>query len=239
MKVKMKFDLGAIKNLALAHGEKLAFGVVGLVFLLLVWGAIKRPTLGDSNQPDQLRQKAQNVQSHVEQSTFDPTKEGISVVDYSKRATRDPVLIGAYASPRVLNPLVIDQKTRRENPQVFPVEDLRNGAGFGLFALKGDGAAVAPVRREPKEGERRFTRRPGSKIHRAYEAQDNVAIKERAWAVITGLVPVRKQAQEYRAPVQGRPGGESRARHAAVSPRPRRTSRGGPGESRQTGMDGA
>ena len=45
MKVKMKFDLAAIKAWMLAHGEKLAFAAIVLAFAMLTWGAVKREVL--------------------------------------------------------------------------------------------------------------------------------------------------------------------------------------------------
>ena len=46
MKVKMKFDLGSIKSWLLAHGEKVAFGVIGVVFLLLLYSTVQQESLG-------------------------------------------------------------------------------------------------------------------------------------------------------------------------------------------------
>jgi hypothetical protein len=52
MKVKAKFDVASIKTFFIEHGEKLAFAVVAVVFLLFTWGAVSREVLEADKQPD-------------------------------------------------------------------------------------------------------------------------------------------------------------------------------------------
>jgi hypothetical protein len=203
MKGKMKLDLRSMKDFVVEHGEKLAFGVVAIVFAMFVYSALKREVLEAGKQPDQLRQMATQVQTHVEQSTFDAKREGLAVVDYVRRAKRDPVAADLFklAVP-VINPPIAEQKTKRDDPQVFPPEDLRVDAGFDVFALQSDkakeaaGSQAAPRRNEDGPVRQRVVAGRAAAAE-AFKPRPESTLEPKAWAVVTGLVPWRKQTQEY------------------------------------------
>ncbi|HEX3727590.1 MAG TPA: hypothetical protein VHV08_15155 [Pirellulales bacterium] len=174
MKVKMKFNLSAIKGWLIEHGEKVAFGGMVLVFLLFAWSALRRETLDASKQPDVLTQKAQETRSYVEQSAWDPKREGVEVVDYSGRVKHEPLAVAAFTLPVPLNQPLADPKTKRDDPKLLPAEEVRASAGFAIFTLKGGGSS-----------------------------KDSVTPKAQPWAVVTGLVPVLKQTQEYSRVLEG------------------------------------
>jgi hypothetical protein len=170
MKVKMKLDLASIKSWLLAHGEKLAFAVVGVVFLLFTYAAISREVLDSAKEPDKLKSLASNVQQHVQNSRWDQKREGVQLVDYADRAVVKQVNATHYALPNLFDPPVTDPKGKRTAPEIVAVEDLRVGAGFDVFEVKGAGGKAS-----------------GS--DRSFAAQP--------WAVVTGVVPLDKQKQAY------------------------------------------
>ena len=233
MKAKVKLDMTAIKAWVLGHGEKLAFGIVLVVFLLFTVSAARREVLDPTKDPDKLRQAADAVRRHVAGSKWDEKSQNIQIVDYSKRTTRDNVEPKSYAMLTPFNPPVIDPKGRREDPKLFNAEELQVGGGFGSFALKGDGStpagqpapAVAPKNAPPPAGQigmaanagrigqgitglmSRRAMGPTTAVQRQSSAASQsghgvrptptAKLEARGWAVVTGLVPVEKQRQEY------------------------------------------
>ena len=205
MKVKVKLDLQSIKNFVIEHGEKIALVVVGIVFAMFLFSAAKRETLDAGKQPERLAEKANQVRTHVQQSAWDPkhaSEEGLAIVDFAGRAKREPVVPGDYVVPHVLNTPIADPKTKREDPAVFPVEELIADSGFGVFAvLSGDpvaGARPAAARDDGKEHQhKKFAARTGSAAPPGYKPKAGAKLKPQPWAVITGVVPWTKQVQEF------------------------------------------
>mgnify|MGYP007073183421 CR=1 FL=1 len=194
MKSKMKLDVGAIKDIALEHGEKAAFGIVAVVFLMLVYSAIQRESLDASKQPERLQEKVSQVRTHLTQAEFDPTAAGLAVVNYEDRAKIEPIDPGDYTLEFPVNPPVADKKAQREMPKMFPIEQLRAVGGFGVFAVTG-GSAPPPAA-AGDTGVRRAPKNIGGDENR-YRPKPDSALADRAYVVITGLVPIRKEVQAY------------------------------------------
>jgi hypothetical protein len=209
---KPKLDLDSIKTFFLEHGEKLALGVVGVVFLMFVWGAIKRETLDADKQPDRLEAKANEVRTHVESSQFDAKREGLAVVDYLARAKRDPIDPGVFSLPTPINPIVIEQKASRDDPKLLAIEELRAVGAYGTFALTNPAAAGGAPGAPPPRGNAAGERRPARAVGRGnagYQCKPESDLKSRGFVVITGLIPVHKQAQAYAEVFQYALGGDS------------------------------
>ncbi len=170
MKVKMKFDLAAIKEWFLAHGEKVFFGAIVLAFAMFTWGAVKREVLDAAKDPETLKAKAAEIRTHVQQSQWDPKREGVEVVDYTTRAKREPVLATNFPFPTPFDGPLADDKAKRDDPNLFGVEELRVASGISIFELKGA---------------------------RAGGGADAATLKAQPWVAITALVPFQKQTQEY------------------------------------------
>ena len=200
MKLKVKFDLGSIKAWLLEHGEKLALGLVAVVFLMFTWSAITREVLPDANQPDKLQQVAREVQNHVRDSTWDEKAAGVEIVDYEARVKREPVLATAFEIKIPMNPLLADPKSKRDNPKVFPLEEPRIAAGFGTFALRDVAGGAA----EPRGGAG-----AGRAGHQGHGVVPGAAakLKGQSWIVVTALVPKLKQESEYSRAFDGAMGG--------------------------------
>ncbi len=174
MKGKMKFDLGAIKGWLLAHGEKVAFGVVGVVFLLLVYSTLGRETLDAQHEPDRMTTLANQVRDHVTNSTWDAAREQVKVVNYAERAKSEPLPVDSYAIALPLNRPVADPKAKRAQPEVLRPEELRVASGVDIFLVKGAGGAAGQNR-------------------------GGQTAKAQPWAVVTALVPLAKQHTAFEA----------------------------------------
>jgi hypothetical protein len=206
MKVKVKLDVASIKAWLLEHGEKPAFGLMVLVFLLFTYSAARRDVLDDSKQPDKLQAKADEVKRHVDDSKWDEQREGVQVVDYRKRVAREPVDTAAFALRIPFNSPLADPKSKREVPKLFNAEELKVASGFGVFAFSGEAAdpaaAKAPAQAgKPKEAQPWKPRANAAQNQRptgsGYKPKSTAKLKGQPWAVITGLVPIEKQRQEY------------------------------------------
>lgn len=195
MKLKMKFDAASIKKLALEHGEKLAFGIMVIVFLSFTYFAIRREGLPEANQPEKLQSIAADVKSRVANSKWDPKHARVELIDYGKRAERPPVDTSAFAMNVPFNGPLADPKVKREDPQLFNVEEIRVAGGFGPFALKGD-AGKAPQGGGRPQGSGNSTRGK-TQLGYGFKPPPDAKLQAQAWAVITGLVPIDKQRKEY------------------------------------------
>ncbi len=202
MKVKVKFDLASIKAWLLEHGEKLALGLVAIVFLMFTWTAITREVLDDTKQPDRLQQVASEVRNHVQNSTWDEKAAGVEIVDYETRVKRETVLDKPYELKVAINPLLADPKSKRDNPKVFPLEQPQVSAGFGTFALRPEVAG------EPRAGGAGGPGRGGRQGH-GFAPAGTAKLKGQAWVVVTALVPTLKQESEYARSFDGAMGGDT------------------------------
>jgi hypothetical protein len=132
--------------------------------------------------------------------------------------------------PVPLNKPVPDQKIKRDDPKLFGAEELKIAAGYGTFALKGDGnaplAAGAPaapkaVNAPPKPAARGGgfdalglgaakmgaalpnPSRPAAggggiaQSGHGFKPGASCKLQPQAWVVVTGLIPIEKQRQEY------------------------------------------
>ena len=198
MKVKVKLDTASLKRLGLEHGEKAAFAVVLIAFVLFVYKGATREVLDASKQPDKLKSLASAVTAHVQSSTFNADREGFEIVNYSDHTKRDTVAAKNYALPTPFNPPLFDEKGKREDPQYLNVEELRAAAGYGTFAMKGAGAnrGGAAAGRAAPAARGRGPAGPVTAGHGVKPSAD-AELKSQAWAVITGLIPFEKESAEY------------------------------------------
>ena len=134
-KPKIKFDKDQIKSFFALHGEKLGFGLFGLVFLWFVYAALTLESY--ERAPDELEQAVGRANQHVERQTFDAKTEGFVFVD--------PAELVAFSSERLepdlyrlepFNPRLWPASKRTE-PEFLAVNDLEVTSGFGTFRLDG------------------------------------------------------------------------------------------------------
>lgn len=130
MKAKVKLDPASLKQFALDHFEKGLFGLVVLIFLVFVYGAVGREPLGFT--PEDLVREAERAKTNLQNTQ--PT-ELPELKEYTKEAPRirqpidpTPYTVKTFAAP------IFPQMAPRTQPEVFPVEDVRATAGQGAFS---------------------------------------------------------------------------------------------------------
>jgi hypothetical protein len=168
MKLKVSLDPNALKQFFVDHVEKIAFGVVVVGFLFLVYQAIARDSLKWG--PEELIQDAENAKKNVAATKPNPPKYA-SYLDISKEF-RKPISANGYALETYWEPPKFAENLPRGVPKLYPITDLRCGAGNGAFAM------AAPE--QEQEASSSFTPSRGQR-----------------WAVITGLIQHRKQKDAY------------------------------------------
>lgn len=194
MKAKLKGLSGpAIKGWFMAHGEKLAFGAAGLIFVLLVYKAVGREVLPADKEPPRLAEKATQATQHVVNSKWDGTSLQPPV--YVERAKRENIAALNYKL-RSFNRPIYDIKGKRGDPVILAAEGLRATAGHGILALFANVDPNAPREvRDQNYGDGDLA--PGQARPAGVRAPNGSTPEGKYWAVITGLIPVKKQLGEY------------------------------------------
>lgn len=170
--MKGKFDLTAIRDFLILHGEKIAVGVVGLVF---VWCLIRTVSTAGNTvdfSPEQLRADAQSAQQHIEQATPSPEVQPTDYVAIARRI-RDKIDDTHYRHPVLWDPPLWERRGLRGEPPVFGLEKIRAVAGNGVFNMADPSAPPTSA------------------------AQAGMGTRGQRWVVVTGLIPIARQIEAY------------------------------------------
>ena len=168
-----------------------------LLFVGFVYGGARREVLDSTKQPERLKGLATEVKTHVQNSSWNDNPVKPVVVNYLDRTTRETVVATNYPLPTPFNPRLFDEKSKREDPQLFNAEELQVGSGFGSFAMRGTEAA-SPGSGGAKPPDRASQQTSGKRpTSHGFKPSLNSVLKTQAWAVVTGLVPVEKQTEEF------------------------------------------
>jgi hypothetical protein len=170
MKAKIKFDQNAIKSFFLDHVEKLVFSAVLLGVAAIVYGAIAGRDKFDKT-PSELNEKAAAADAKIVQSSLKIAP--VANIDQIAVIARQPIEEKYFEITKRLNPPPKLERPRGM-PKILPVEDLRVGAGMGMFQIQMSQQA--------------------DKDKKAAAASD---LRGERWVVITGLVPLKKQIEAY------------------------------------------
>ena len=220
---RIAFDKDAILSFLLSHGEKVIAALVGIAALALAWGGLGamrslRPTA--EQQPQAIIADADTTAKHIEAVKIAPDDELTS-----EKGLADTV--AQWLSPKiaVAPPLAIFNKplfgelARRSGPDILPIEDLRAVAGVAVLALKPKPVGDRPVPERPLNLDANSPAKPGKTPRgggRGGPPQpvppvppDNVGLMPQTdpnarqgkivpYVLVTGLIPVAKQQEEYR-----------------------------------------
>lgn len=206
MKMKLSLKKLKFKELFVQHVEKAALGAAVVCLLIFVVSALQRETLPPEREPDKLVDQTTNAKNHVEKSDPKVALEGVRGPDapvYAERVQREPVLLANYDIKVPFNGPIVDSRQKRDEPVYLTLTDLRVGTGFAPFAVINPNANQQNINR-PR-------RRPGvveeqpMEVERIVDRQDiggvrvsrDSKLEVRYWAMVTALVPVRKQKEEY------------------------------------------
>jgi hypothetical protein len=187
MKVKVKLDKDAILGGLIAHGEKIAFGVFLLMFVLLCFGALKQSPYDKT--PDKFIAEANRVEQLVSNAVLPPDTERKKLPPVVVIETTE-IPVETYATTKGINePPGQSGSQRRGEPKYLAVQDLQVGTEYGAVAVKPAGAPAGNVKQ-------------AAPVAQPVPGGD---IQGKQWAVITGVVPSPQQVKEYRSTFAGAP----------------------------------
>ena len=175
MKVKLNIDKNTIKNFSVDHAEKVIFGFVLLGVVMIIYSAVTGREKTDK-KPADLSAKVAAANTAIEQAQIPEKKT--AEIDKIAEMSRVKLEEEPFQLTNAICPPPGKQEHTRGEPPVLGVEKLRVAAGSGMFQIMA----------APKAGERAGA-----------QAASNAGVDQRGerWAVITGLVPVKKQCEAY------------------------------------------
>ena len=216
---KLAINKASLLNFLLRHGEKIIAALVGLVACSLVWGGVGsirtlRPSA--KQEPQAILADAAAASEHIE-SVKNPPDEGLppknGLADTVEK-WRETKVVSEPPHALFSRPL-FGEMARRTSPDILPIEDLRAISGAAVLAVKvAPGARPAPQARSPDldDGTTAKPPRPGARGGRRPlpqpEQQDpettpfqpeqlGPQAKVVPYVLVTGLIPLLKQQQEY------------------------------------------
>jgi hypothetical protein len=191
MKAKLKIDRKAIQEFFVQHTEKIVFAGVVVCFALIVYSAAAREMFPvASNQritPDKLASYAGDAKEGWEQRV--PDREKYKTPNYLAIAGRSriPIEESIYRLEKPFDRSVIQQRRKRGEPPLYAVEGLRGSAGSGRVSMVRQMDTAATPVAAGRGGASRVAPTMGAAT----------LVQGQRWVVLTGLVPLEKQIQDY------------------------------------------
>ena len=218
MKVpQIAFNKDAILSFLLNHVEKVGGVVIGLAACGLAWGGVAslrnmRPS--EQQQPQKIIEKAAETAAHIEAVKIAPDDEltGERGLAETIKNWLSPKIVPALPHAVFSKPL-FGELSKRSGPDILPLEDLRAVAGVVAIGvrLKVAGDRPAPERPlnqdvadQPKPAKPPRGRgtpappqppAPPEMVLRPEQPLTQAKIVP--YVLVTGLIPVAKQATEY------------------------------------------
>ena len=206
----ISFDKEAIVDFFLRHGEKFLVAVIGLSALGLAWGgvdAVRSRSASAQQRPEAIARQASDAAMHIDREKTAPAGEkwsgaplATSIDPWRKPNVAEPPSLALLDRP------LFEEFAKRSQPDVLPIEDLQAVAGLAVLPAKesapppaaGDRPRGRPRGRdgEPAAGDQPFDLAAGQSQPGA--GVDQARGKIAPYVVVTGLIPVSRQAAEYR-----------------------------------------
>jgi hypothetical protein len=202
----ISFDKEAIVDFLLRHGEKLLVAVIGLSALGLAWGgvdAVRSKSVSPQQRPEALARQAGDAAMHVDREKTAPASEkwsgaplATAIDPWRKPPVSEPPPLALLDRP------LFEEFAKRTQPDVLPIEDLRAVAGLAVLPFKQPAAEPAAADRprgrprEPAAADQPFDLAAGQPGAGAGGDQGRGRVAP--YVVVTGLIPVSRQAAEYR-----------------------------------------
>jgi len=194
MKLKLKLDKKTLQEFFIEQSEKVVFGAVVVLVLLVVFFALAHAERY-GRTPAQLVKAALEGEKQMEQSR---PESGVTVADYVSKAKRSRVHIEEkpYAYSVTIDEPLFPQRRLRDMPPVYAVQQLRGAAERGAFRI---GTKEAAARDEPARPPRGGRRPPAvAAVNRSDEE-----IRGQRWVSLVALVPVEKQLTAFKEAFSG------------------------------------
>jgi hypothetical protein len=219
---RIAFNKDALLTFLLGHGEKLIAVMFGLAACALAWGGVSalrnmRPT--SEQQPEAIVADAATTAEHIEAVKIAPDDELTS-----EKGLADTV--AQWLSPKitptppqvVFNKPLFGELAKRSSPDILPIEDLQAVAGVAVMARKPKPVGDRPVPDRPLNLDANNGPKPGKPprgggrgglVQPVPPQPPNMGLmppqpdpnaiqgKIVPYVLVTGLIPVVKQQQEY------------------------------------------
>ena len=216
---RIAFNKDALLTFLLDHGEKVVAVMVGLAACALAWGGVSayrtmQPT--SEQQPLEIIKEADRTDAQIVVVKEVPPDELTSEKGLAAK-------VAQWLSPKitptppqvVFNKPLFGELARRSSPDILPIEDLRAVAGVAVMARKPKPVGDRPVPDRPLNLDANNAPKPGKPPRGGGRGgpmppqppnmgvmppqTDPNAIQGKIvpYVLVTGLIPVVKQQQEY------------------------------------------
>ena len=200
---KIKFTPEAIFGFVANHGEKILVAIVVLCSLPLAWGglnALRSKTRSSKEDPAQIMRLVENANSLLnrplpadQQTELNKSLGSVSIEPSASLEVWNPTEISRLSVDAGLNRPLLGDIQRRQLPVIFPLEQLIATAGIVAIAdqddsLMGEDSSFAGGFSDMEMMEDPMGMQPTVMSPPA---------KKMPYVLLTGLVPFRKQLDEY------------------------------------------
>ena len=195
---KPNFSGAAIAGFFANNGEKMVLGLMVFVLLLFLYGAITAKPLDDTKSPSAIEDQSKAAIARIKEVSWDaaPTeeKEKAHPIDFQKLIAEDRKEVSAakLEQNHELDPRLFPELTKRGDPEIYPVSELQIASGYAVVPFArgneagGHGAAGSSTAKIPANAALPGVRAPNAETKAVY------------YTILTGLVPVEKEATEYK-----------------------------------------
>jgi hypothetical protein len=203
MKLKLPTGSSGIKTLLANHVEKIVFGVMALVSLLIIMSGFgKRTVIEATRTPQHLKSENDQALSHINSFSWDSDfrSERDRQQKYLERVNSMsvPVQPESYAVKQLIKPPYVPPRALRRDPELLAVEDLRAVAGSGFLSLKNTNAVAGGTMSTPVGFQERSRNGVMAVPEDSFIATDGDALAKAVYFVgVTGIVPWKQQIQLY------------------------------------------
>ncbi len=194
-----RLNLGGIGGMLGRNAEKIGVAILGVLALMLAWGgisALRSQSATTGQSPAAISSLAQQAAGKIEEAEAPPaerlpplTRLGPLLDPWRPQQVKVPP--SPLADKPLARPLVLATRTKRETPQVFPIEQLHTVAGIAVLEQTDDPANLGrPGMDRGEAGPYGF----GGAGAMAGPLSQGVITP---YVIVTGLIPAAKQQAEF------------------------------------------
>jgi hypothetical protein len=199
MKPKINFSAAGIVSFFANNGEKIVLGIMLLILLFFLYGAITAKPLDDSKSPDAIVRESEQAKKRISEVDFKDSGETVSATDFQKLINEEQkeVPMAKLEEHNLWDPRLFAELTKRPVPDFFPVQELQIASGYALIPYArtdASGHATAAAAPAAATGGAKIpasANLPGVRVQGA-------DVRPVYYAIITGIVPEEKQSLEYK-----------------------------------------
>ena len=184
------------KQWLMLHVEKICLLAAIGIFGFLVYSVAGKLSLDPKQNPEELANKAEQMEARMEQSDGDGFEERIPDFAAQVEKANQCIKTDTY-SFEALTGVEARQMRKRTRPQFLPAENIWVEGGSGIFWLTGGGVAKENEGDNPVENGGRGAMKLPQAIYQGEPPPEGATAEIKHWAVITALIPIKKQKAIY------------------------------------------